>query len=308
MARPIAPRAYRARLLFGTTARSSIALLAAFVALYVVGVGNVGAQSLNIALEAAVGSCVTQTGDVYPQVVSLLTARGHTATVVSGADIDTPAEIGSYDVVVFGAGNFECDWDWPSFDAQLGPYVSGGGGLVVTGWAAHYAATNPKSETYPGLEAVLPFVKGTNFLNGGTVVVLSSHPITDGLANFPNPQFDNHGGGPKSGATVLTRNGSTDNGAAWELGSGRVVYLGPTYLANWSGYDNEALLDGSTPDAQELFLRSIEWAGSGAVGAVPVPAAALWVLVVLAGIWVVAIQWRLRHRSERHLLRPTRSR
>lgn len=117
--------------------RTAIVVAAVLVAVQSIGTSIAGAQSLNVALEAAAGSCVTQAGEVYPRVVSLLTARGHTVTVVAGTEIDTPAEIGSYDVVVFGAGHFSCDWDWPSFDNQLLTYVQDGGGLVATGWAAH---------------------------------------------------------------------------------------------------------------------------------------------------------------------------
>ena len=150
--------------------------------------------------------------------------------------------------------------EWDLFDAQVEPYVDNGGGLVNTGWGL-WDLMNGSTRPYPGVEMVLPFVKGSLYLTGGTITVLEGHPITEGVSDFPNPQYDNYGGGPKEGATVLTRNGSTDDSAAWEYGSGRVVYLGPIFLADYGTYSNEALLNGSTPDAQELFLRAVEWAG-----------------------------------------------
>lgn len=219
------------------------------------------AHAKKIALEAAVGSCVAMPGEVYARVATLLTARGHTVNVVDASAIDTPAEIGAYDAVVFGAGAFSCAWDWDGFDGVLSTYVNGGGGLVVTGWGAYYMADNTKAQTYPGLEAVLPITKGTDFFSaGGTIGVVAGHPITVGVADFANPDYINYGAGVKPGATALLTHNATNVGAAWTVGTGRSVYLGPTYLANWANYDNEALLDGSSTNAQELFLRSVEWA------------------------------------------------
>ena len=246
-------------------------VLAVLVAISLVGTDSASADlGLNIALEAAAGSCVALAGDVYERVDTILTARGHTVSVVSGTDIDTAAEIDAFDVVVFGAGNFACDWDWPTFDGELEAYVQGGGGLVTTGWVAYYMASNTKSETYPGLETVLPVVKGTDSDFGGTINVVGGHPITSGVADFPNPAHDNYGGGVPVGDTVLIQHGGVDAGAARELGLGRVVYLGPIYLANWSTYTNEPLLDGTTPDAQQLFVNAVEWAGQS-LGPPPTP-------------------------------------
>lgn len=219
------------------------------------------AHAKKIALEAAVGSCVAMPGEVYARVSTLLTARGHTVDVVDAAAIDTPAEIGAYDAVVFGAGAFSCAWDWDGFDGVLSAYVNGGGGLVVTGWGAYYMAENTKAQTYPGLEAVLPITKGTDYFGaGGTIGVVAGHPITTGVADFANPDYISYGAGMKPGATALLTHNATNVGAAWTVGTGRSVYLGPTYLANWGNYANEALLDGSSTNAQELFLRSVEWA------------------------------------------------
>lgn len=183
---------------------------------------------------------------------------------MDGSDLDTQAEIGAYDVVVVGAGNFSCAWDWSSYDAQLPAYVQSGGGVVATGWVLYYLADNTKNETYPGFEAVLPMSKSLNYSSGQTVSVVSGHPITTGLgASFTNPDYDAYGAGMKPGATSLMKEGATDVGAAWSLGNGRSVYLGPDYLANFGGYANEALLDGTIPTAQLLLLQAIEWAGAG---------------------------------------------
>jgi MYXO-CTERM domain-containing protein len=223
------------------------------------------ADARTIALEAPSGSCVTLAGDVYARVITLLQGRGHTVTVVQAADIDTAQKIAQYDAIVFGGGAFACPWDWAGFDPVLQAYVNGGGGLVVTGWGAYYMASNTHgNEVYAGLEAVLPMLKGTQLASGTqSLTPVQGHAITNGLAAFANAQYDNYGGGRRSGSTLLLTDGGTDAAAAWTLGAGRAVYLGPIYLANWGGYDNEALLDGSEPDAQELFLRAVEWAAFG---------------------------------------------
>ena len=250
------------------------------------------AGSLNIALEAPMGAKVRQSGDVFEQVEALLIARGHTVTVVSGVELDTSAEISAFDVVVLNGTGFDEHVDLELFDAQVEPYVNSGGGLVSTGWGVYWV----DFFNTPGIETVLPFAKGMAWVNFGTITVLQGHPITDGLSNFANPNHDNYGGGPRAGATVLTRNGAIDDSAAWGYGSGRVVYLGPIFLADYSNYSNEPLLDGSTPDARELFLRAVEWAGGQGISASAVPSLSVWGLIALAGMWTAAIRWQLRRR------------
>jgi hypothetical protein len=226
-------------------------------------------ESLSIALEAPASSRVRDPGDVFERVEALLTARGHTVTILAGPDLNTPAKIGAYDVVVLNGSGFGASYDWEIFEANVEGYVEAGGGLVSTGWATHLMVSAP-SAPYPGIEAVLPFAKGTVWTTFGTVTPVPGHPITDGLSSFLNPDQDNHGGGVKPGATVLMQNDLINDGAAWNFGSGRVVYLGPIFLAEWNNYDNEPLLDGSTPDAQELFLRSVEWAGGASLSSTEV--------------------------------------
>ena len=252
--------------------------------------GRAEALSLNIALEAPVGARVTLSGDVFEQVISLLTARGHTVTVVSGAVLDTAPKIEAYDVIVLTGSGFSNETDWHLFDGQVESYVNAGGGLVTTGWAL-WQMGNSINKPFPGIETVVPFAKGAVHKTGGTVTVLPGHPVTQGISDFPNPDFDNYGGGPKEGATLLTRNGVVDDGAAWNYGSGRVVYLGPIYMADYVQYINEPLLDGSSPDAQQLFFNAVEWAGSGQV-ATALPGLSTIGLWMLAGLFLVVLAIR----------------
>lgn len=224
------------------------------------------AEALNIALEAAPNSCIIGPMEVYARLSTLLTARGHTVSVVSGTQLDTLNEISAYNVVAFGGANFQCPWDWSTFDATLPAYVQqAGGGVVVTGWGLYYMANNTKMETYPGLETVLPMVKGTQYFTNGTIDPIAGHPITQTITSFPGVDYNNYGAGIRPGATPLIQQNNVVSGAAWTLGAGRSVYLGPIYLADWGNYLNEPLFDGSQPQAQALLIRAIEWAGAGMI-------------------------------------------
>ncbi|MFN7134801.1 MAG: hypothetical protein ACK4N5_22165, partial [Myxococcales bacterium] len=177
-------------------AAHSLALAGALLAL-----GGVPGEAVaaRVALQAAPGACQRNPGEVYERVTALLTARGHTVSIVSGPEIDTAQKLGAWDVVAFGGPNFGCGWDWGAFQAALPAYVNGGGGVVVTGWGAYFLASNTRNETYPGLEAVLPVSKGTGYLGTGTLTVVSGHPITANVTDFAGSDYNNHGGATKSG-------------------------------------------------------------------------------------------------------------
>jgi MYXO-CTERM domain-containing protein len=229
------------------------------------------AVALNIALEdgsTAAAHCQKAPNDVNAKVVQVLQAQGHTVTVVDGSGIDTAPEIAAYDVVLFGSGGFDCGWDWLQFDPVIKSYVEGGGGLVVTGWAAFFIANNPRMESYPNLADTLPMTASTAAPSGGTAIMVAGHPITDGVGDFDigAGTYNSHGAGVKTGATTLFNIGGVPSGAAWTVGTGRAVYLGPIYLANYGGYTNESLLDGTVPPSVQLFNQAIEWAAGGFCG------------------------------------------
>jgi hypothetical protein len=101
-----------------------------------------------------------------------------------------------------------------------------------------------------------------NYIPGGaTVTPVGSHPISNGLSSFSANQWLPWGNGPKPSATVILETSSYDVGEVMTVESGRTVYLGPMYMERYFTYDNENLLDNTQPDAVELFLRAVEWAG-----------------------------------------------
>ena len=217
------------------------------------------ADGLTVALVThELGQCQSAPDDVLPTVRALLAERGHTASIVPEENV--ASEIEAFDVVVLGAGWFDCGWSWDALDSVIADYVQQGGGLLATGWVAYYLADNPAGREYPGLEGVLPVVAGTGYTEGHSIAAISGHPITEGVAHFTTA-YNSYGAGVAENATPLVRDGDIFSGAAWQLGDGRAVYLGPIYLANWNGYENRPLLDGSSSDAQRLFLQAVEWVG-----------------------------------------------
>ncbi len=220
------------------------------------------ADGLTIAFEInSSQNCEANNDDMIERVIEVLSEAGHTVQMVSGGDINSAEEIDRFDVVLFGAGRFECGWDFDRFDDAIAGYVRRGGGVVVTGWMAYYAADNTEGQHFPGIESVLPVHRGTQYTTGGRVDALGGHPITLGIEGFDVQLYTSLGGGLRDGATPLLQHDTNVAGAAWAFEDGRSVYLAPVYLAAWQHYQNAHLLDGSSPDALRLFVQAIEWAG-----------------------------------------------
>ncbi|MBK9030729.1 MAG: hypothetical protein IPL61_05215 [Myxococcales bacterium] len=215
-------------------------------------------RGARVALNASAMSCLRAATNAYPRVTTLVQARGHTVTVVTGAEIDTAAEINAFDVVVIpGPGNSGCVMpDYTSYDAVVDQYVrTAGHGVVASGWFLFSDFMSPQ------LVGVLPSTLVANYLSGNqSVAVVSGHPITTGVANFTTNQWLPWGGGPQPGATGLLTVGGTTVAEAWTLGAGRSVFAGPMFVEDYGAYDNESLLDGTQAGSIEFFMRSIEWA------------------------------------------------
>ncbi len=212
------------------------------------------AKRLHVALETGAGSCTLT--EALPVVKAALEARGHTVTLVSGTDIDTAGEIAAFDVVVTGALAACAADDRSTYDAVLGPWVQGGGGLVGTGWVLYVAPP-------ANFGALMPNT-GMAYLTGAqTMTPVGTHPIVNGLAAYAaNSTYTPYGGSPKAGSTQLLKDAANNSTAqAWTQGSGRVVFLGPLFIDDIATYTNHGLTNGSTPSSLEMLMRSIEWAG-----------------------------------------------
>jgi uncharacterized membrane protein len=197
-----------------------------------------------------------------------------TATVVTAADIDTVAELQDYDVVIFGdSGNANNDWTLAMATALRDWAQNNGGGVVSVGWA-DYAITGSDVARDTVLDEVMPidsYPNGNNefcFPPGLAIDILTTaHPVTAGLSDFALPTSGDVEISPfapdaTNGQVLGTASGggctnaTTNTIVVGELGSGRLVYLGPVYLGSVN-YNNGDLRSGS-PD--RLLEQAVAWA------------------------------------------------
>jgi hypothetical protein len=217
-------------------------------------------RGARVAISAGATSCLRTAGNSGDRARTLLGNRGHTATFVAAANIDTPAEIAAYDVIVIGGPGAACaSIDASGYDGIIDNYIRvTGGGVVASGWLLYNATDRVLA---PNLFADLPTVQTRDYLGGTqTITPVAGSPITTGVGTFTTSQWLPTGGGPKTGATSLLTVALNSVGASWTVGNGRSVYLGPMYLENYATYANEDLLDGTQAASLELFLRAVEWA------------------------------------------------
>ena len=168
-----------------------------------------------IALEAAPNTTVRNPGESLSVISNLLTTRGHTVAIVAGTDIDTLAEITSYDVVVLsdvqatGSG-LGAPSDYATFDGVIDDFVANGGGLVASG--RHLFAGNLPTN----LAALTPVGQGSGLLAGDQVATPSlAHPIAFGVGGFTSPESTPYGNGVlKAGAVAILSSEGTIIGGA----------------------------------------------------------------------------------------------
>ncbi len=228
-------------------------------------VNKVCTTVLRVAIVLSASSRCRDANESLTAFANLLTARGHVVTMPTPAEVDTLAELQTFDVVIptgtncANTGNAEAIAIYGAYDGNITAYVNGGGGIVAAGWVLF----GTYLDAAPQLSAALPTSRTNGFTGGSPAMTpIAGHPITTGVAGFTAGDYSVEAGGTKSGATTLMTNPSgTAAGAAWSMALGRVVYLAPVYFEPWSAYANENLLDGSQPSAIELVLRAVEWAG-----------------------------------------------
>lgn len=115
-----------------------------------------------------------------------------TATLVDPSEVDSAAELASYDAVVLGGSGPGVDPIWSTAMANaLKLFVEGGGGVLMTGWGHWNSSSGGIANAAPA--AILDtFVPGdidndysfsfSWFLPGTSIVLTDlSHPITQGL-------------------------------------------------------------------------------------------------------------------------------
>ena len=220
-------------------------------------------KRLRVALVAGAGSCLDENTAAYPQVAGLLVARGHIPVLALDTDVDTLAKMQAFDVIITGGpGNSTCaKVNWATFDGAIADYVNAGGGVVSTGWTLYNESEGIPSHA-PNLVSVLPNTGNVYVGGASTITPVGNDPISMGLGTFSAPAFLPYGSAtPKAGATIIATSGAFPAAESWTVGNGRTVFLAPLYVEAYESYAVQSLTDGTQPNAVEMLLRSIEWAG-----------------------------------------------
>lgn len=197
------------------------------------------------------------------------------ATVVNVADVDSAAELSAYDVVIIGnSGSYSGGQFTTAFaNAVITWSAQGGGGVVSSGWIDFGTREGNPAET--ALDAVIPIdavpYGGNQFCTTNTTIVINddTHPVTVGLTDFVLPASSNVEISPDvdNGAQAVGSGAGNCNSdpahtiVVDEEGAGRIVYLGPLYMAS-SSYNATDLRAGP---GDRLLEQAVAWAG-GVVG------------------------------------------
>jgi hypothetical protein len=226
------------------------------------------AAPIRVAVESASGSSATST-ELAAQ-LNDDTWYDFDATVVVASDIDTAAELASYDVVIIGDSGFnQADWTAAMANALATWTSAGNGGVLSVGWVDW--VTGPGASVLTTIDTVQPIDSYSfhyAFGNNSDVAVSStSHPVTDGLAGTTISGSANHVEASPSAcdATNCQVLGTITGGTAYsggtnaivvgEYGSGRTVFLGQLFMAA-SSYSNTGLRSG---DSDRLLEQAVAW-------------------------------------------------
>ncbi len=224
------------------------------------------ASVMRVAIELPSGSVGRNPPNACYALDSLCGVWGWEDSIVAGTDIDEQSELAEYTVVVSGASGSYGDYDHAVYDDALLQWLRGGGGFVGTGWLV-YAVYRGAGAGSPMDSAMAVRCTGDyGFLTSGQVRILDTlHPITQGVADFSvygHGEYANTGLWPDA----FSLGDYTSAAGKWSIayktvGAGRSVYLGPIYMANFGGYENEPYF--TNPNSVRLLKQAIEWAAWG---------------------------------------------
>jgi uncharacterized membrane protein len=202
-----------------------------------------------------------------------------TATLVTADQIDTPAELANYDVVVLGdSGNANGDLTLAVANALLDWAQNDGGGIVSLGWLDYATGQGGNDARDAVLDDLMPidaFPDTSNYFCSGPPITIditnSSHPVTAGLSDFvltTSGDVEIAPIAPDTGQVLGTAtSGSCSSLGQYNaivvgsVGQANVVYLGLMYVAN-SGYSPTDVRTGA---ADQLFEQAVAWAAQGHV-------------------------------------------
>ena len=128
--------------------------------------------------------------------------------------------------------------DWADFEVELEAWVTGGGGLIVTGYGARATICS----LAPLIAAMLPVACDESVGNGESLTVVeAAHPIADQVGDFvldPQIYMDTSATLAIDGLGLLTSVDGDWAVAVRDHGAGRVTYLAPVYMGATSSYSH----------------------------------------------------------------------
>ena len=162
--------------------------------------------------------------------------------MVHAEDLDTSAELASWDVVVLGDSGYSTA-DWADFEVELEAWITGGGGLVVAGYGARATVCS----LAPGVAAMLPVdCDETVGDEESLTVVDAAHPVSDEVWDFtldPATYMDTASTLANGGVGLMSSADGDWGVAVRDHGAGRVVYLAPVYMAAVMEYLTAEILE-----------------------------------------------------------------
>lgn len=205
------------------------------------------------------------------------------ATVIGPSDADTVSKLGAYDVVILGDSGYNDNGYTAAMFAAIRSWMDNGGGVVTVGWF-DYATGYWTGQMAIDADYITPIatITGGSYRdqNGGNFHVdNSSHPITNGIADFPiHGGYLEYGAALDSGAVKLGSPSSDASGyaLAYQETHGRSVYLGDLYLASTS-YSEEPYTRSGVQD--RLLEQAVFWAANGSHA--QVPTLSEWGMIIL---------------------------
>jgi len=229
---------------------------------------------INVAVIGGIESTFVQAaGQLNPDLFNAAAIGSGAHTTVA----DWAADLAKYDVVVLGGNGLHpaTDYTQSSLFEALDNFVNvGGGGVVTTGWFAQTLSSNSvvwDPLTVIQADDITPITKagyGYGGLNAQIAVSDPTQAIVSGLVSNPGDSYMSNAQYHELALAIDTAAGAVSlaTGAGGiaiayddQVGLGRTVYVGATYLAN------DLFSPGTTRDgvSDQIFEQAVTWAAGG---------------------------------------------
>jgi hypothetical protein len=227
--------------------------------------GSVGLQRSSGEDEAwgIIRVAVLDAGNAGPVVAQLNddTFYNFAAAAVTAAQIDTPAELANYDVVVIGDPASRTALE--SIATTLKTWVEGTGGAVVGTGGLIQAAGTVQGPSISDIDAIIPIntaVSPSSLANPSVTIINNSYPVTQGLTTpfslSASLEYSTSGGA--QGDVLATADGQPAVAISGNNAQGRSVWVGPKYF-------DAASTSLRSGDGDRLLEQVVAWAGRSGI-------------------------------------------